>query len=195
MKKILLAFAALCAFSFAASAKPAKLKVNGWKDAAKLADKYDLNVVRDYTDYYVAKSGDGKEFVVYFKKDYADCAAILAMTCLDGTLLSKTTFIDKEDEGGFLPKFSMTEGDKKAIFENGGDATYALRELGFAQNTVEVMYQRAKHRSLVCKEFGLVLPETVKKNEENFQKTFDAQKAGMDKLDVCQKIIDSYFAF
>lgn len=157
MKKIILMAAALFALATVAFAKPAKApKLNNWKDAAKIADKNDLEVVSDYTDWYVAKSKDGKEFVIFAVKDYADIKVTLAMSCVDGVVNSKTTCVDKE-QAQPLPIFTIGEYDEKCLLVNGGDLTYYLPEETMQGWTEECKTQRAKLFDEVAKEFGLVV--------------------------------------
>ena len=159
MKKIILMAAALLTLAAVAFAKPAKApKLNGWKDVAKIADKNDLEVVSDYTDWYVAKSKDGKEFAFYAVKDYADIKVTLAMSCLDGAVFSKTTCVDKEQTQP-LPIFTIGEDDVKCVLVNGGDLPVYYSDDALQVWTEECKNQRAKLREELANEFGLVLPK------------------------------------
>lgn len=156
MKKIAFVFVALCAFAAAAFAKPAK--VNGWKDAAKIANKNNMEVVSNYTDYYVAKGNGGKDFAIYAVKNYADIKVTLAMSCVGGEVFSKTTCVDKEN-GQPAPIFTIGENDKKCVVANGGDLTYFYNEEGIALWTEEIKSQRSKLLSEVAGQFGLSVSE------------------------------------
>ena len=159
MKKILLMAAALFALAAVAFAKPAKApKLNGWKDVAKIADKNDFEVASDYTDMYVAKSKDGKEFAFFAVKDYADIKVTVAMSCVDGAVFSKTTCVDKEQSQP-LPIFTIGENDEKCVLVNGGDLTYYYGDDALQAWTEEGKNQRSKLRDEVANEFGLVLPK------------------------------------
>ncbi len=159
MKKILLMAAALFALAAVAFAKPAKApKLNGWKDVAKIADKNDFEVASDYTDMYVAKSKDGKEFAFFAVKDYADIKVTVAMSCVDGAVFSKTTCVDKEQSQP-LPIFTIGENDEKCVLVNGGDLTYYYGDDALQAWTEECKNQRSKLREEVANEFGLVLPK------------------------------------
>ena len=159
MKKFALMAAALFALTAFAFAKPAKgPKLNGWKDVAKIADKFNLEIVNDNVDCYVAKSGDGKEFAFYAVSEYTDIRVTLAMYCLDGNVFSKTTCVDKEQSQP-LPIFTLGEYDDRCLVANAGDLTIYYKEEGIKAWTEECKSQRAKLRESLAKEFGLVLPK------------------------------------
>ena len=156
MKKIVLMAAALFALAAVSFAKPAK--VRGWKDVAKIANKNDLEVVSDYTDWYVAKGNGGKDFAIYAIKDYSDLKVTLAMSCIDGEVFSKTTCVDKEN-GQPEPIFSIGEYDDKCLLENGGDLTVFFATEALAAWTEETKTQRAKLLAEVSQQYGLVVPK------------------------------------
>ncbi|MBQ6028701.1 MAG: hypothetical protein IJL24_04155 [Treponema sp.] len=155
MKKIVLLTAALFALGMFAFAKPAK--VNNWKDAAKIADKSDLEVVSDDVNYYVAKGNGGKDFAVYAVSDYSDIKVTLAMSCVKGEFYSKIFCEDKEADAPF-PIFSMGDGDEKCVLANANTLNVRYTDEGIAEWTEECKNQRAKLLGAVAKEYGLVLP-------------------------------------
>ena len=156
MKKLVLIFAALCAFAAVAFAKPAK--VNGWKDVAKIANKNDLEVVSDYKDWYVAKGNGGKDFAIYAVKDYADLKVTLEMSCIDGEVYSRVVCVDKE-AGQPLPIFALTEGEQKCIVVNADSLSVYYNEEGLRIWTEECKAQRSKLLGEIAKEYGIAVPK------------------------------------
>ena len=156
MKKLVLIFAALCAFAAVAFAKPAKVK--GWKDVAKIANKNDMEVVSDYTDWYVAKSKDGKDFAIYAIKDYSDIKVTLAMSCVGGEVFSRTSCVDKEAESPF-PIFAIGENDEKCVVVNADSLSVYYKDEGIAIWTDECKAQRAKLLAELSQKYGLIAPQ------------------------------------
>lgn len=156
MKKLVLIFAALCAFAAVAFAKPAKVK--GWKDVAKIADKNDLEVVSDYTDWYVAKGNGGKDFAIYAVKDYADLKVTLEMSCIDGEVYSRVVCVDKEAAAPF-PMFALGENDEKCVVVNADSLSVYYKDEGIAIWTEECKNQRAKLLGEIAKEYGIAVPK------------------------------------
>lgn len=191
MKKFVLAFAALCALCSVSFAKAPK--VGGWKDVAKIADKNGMEVVSDYTDYYVAKGNGGKDFAIYAVVEYDDAKVTLAMSCIGGDVFSKTTSVAK---GGDFPgsSFSMTEKDKKCSYQAGPSADSNITEFGIYYWTATVIHLRQENRAEACQKYGLVLPASVKKADDNFAKAYDAASdSDFDDAGALQKIINSFF--
>lgn len=191
MKKVVLFTAALFALAMVAFAKPPK--IGGWKDVAKLADKYDFEVVNDNVAYYVAKGNGGKDFAVYAVAYYDDATVTLCMSCIKGEYSSKTVFVNKN---GDAPgeSFTLGENDKKAAYDPGSNDLY-IEELGLLRMTADVMEQRERIRSEICKDYGLVLPANVKKSGDNFKKAYEAAAdSDFDDKASVQKLINIYFS-
>lgn len=156
MKKIALMAAALFALAAVVFAKPAKVK--GWKDVAKIANKNDLEVVSDYTDWYVAKGNGGKDFAIYAVKDYADLKVTLEMSCIDGEVYSRIVCVDKEANAP-LPIFALSEGADKCVVVNADSLSVYYKDEGIAIWTEECKNQRAKLLGEIAKEYGIAVPK------------------------------------
>lgn len=190
MKKIALMAAALFALATVAFAKAPK--VSGWKDVAKIANKNGLEVVNDNVEYYVAKGNGGKDFAVYGVWAYSDATVYFSMSSIKGEVFSSAKLVYK---GGEFPgeSYAMGETDRKCVHDFGPtDAT--ITDLGLLIGTADLMNQRQKVRAQVAGEFGLVLPDSVKKGDANFKKAYDAASdSDFDSEASVKQIINSYF--
>ena len=157
-------------------AKPAKItsdKLNSWKNVAKISDSLELEVIEDDDDLLLSKSSDGKDFAVFYKEYFDDGSNIqLGMVCADGTMYSRALYTEKQSEGGAW-KFTLQETDKQVRFDDAGSGSY-LTDFGRAYYALIVMDLRNKIRTNLSKEYGLIAPEKVKKNDSNFRQFFDA---------------------
>ena len=190
MKKVVLFTAALFALAMVAFAKPPK--IGGWKDVAKIAGKYDFEVVNDNVGYYVAKGNGGKDFAVYAVAYYDDSTVTLCMSSVKGEFSSKTIYVSKNPDAPG-ESFTLGENDKEAAYDHGANDMY-IKEMDLLRATAYVMEQRERIRSEICKGYGLVLPANVKKGEDNFKKAYEAAAESdfYDKASI-QKLINAYF--
>lgn len=155
MKKIVLFTAALFALGMVAFAKP--VKVSGWKDVAKIANKNKLEVVNDEANWYVAKGNGGKDFAFYAVKDFSDATLTLAMSCIGGEVFSKITCVDKQEDAPY-PVFTLGEDDEKCVLSNANQVDVYFNDDGIKEWTETLKTRRSEFRSEVAKEYGLVLP-------------------------------------
>ena len=190
-------------------AKPAKItsdKLNSWKNIAKISDSLELEVIEDYDDLLLSKSSDGKSFAVFYKEYFDDGSNIqLGMVCADGTMYSRALYTVKQTEGGAW-KFTLQETDRQVRFDNAGSGAY-LTDYGRALYALIVMDYRNNIRTNLSKEYGLIVPEKVQKNDSNFKQIFnanideinarieDAKPADSALTALMKKVNDSNFAY
>lgn len=190
-------------------AKPAKItsdKLNSWKNVAKISDSLELEVIENYDDLLLSKSSDGKNFAVFYKEYFDDGSNIqLGMVCADGTMYSRALYTEKQSEGGAW-KFILQEADRQVRFDNAGSGAY-LTDYGRALYALIVMDYRNNIRTNLAKEYGLIVPEKVQKNDSNFKQIFnanideinarieDAKPADSALTALMKKVNDSNFAY
>lgn len=206
MKKtlsIVLAGLALLSSVFAKSVKITSDKLTTWKNVAKISDAIGLEVIENYDDLLVTKSQDGKTFTIFYKEVYDSGDSIqLGLVCVDGEVFSRALYTEKGDSTP--ERYTLQETDKEVRFDDGGNGEY-LNEFGRPYYTMNVMELRYNIRNNIAKEYGLVIPESVKKADNNFKKALDANidainaridnsDRGSGTIELMKKVTGSYFA-